>query len=55
MDFTAPEYFSTHPDLKNRITHLNLLAEKKGWPSQKTKVESHYPLEAKGQNNNQDF
>jgi len=45
MSFTKLEYFSTHPDIKDRITHLNRLAEKKGWASKKTIVEIHYPNE----------
>ncbi|MCW8932706.1 MAG: M48 family metallopeptidase [Gammaproteobacteria bacterium] len=35
MSFTIPEYLSTHPDINNRISHLNELAEKNNWPSKK--------------------
>lgn len=43
LSFTAPEYLSTHPNTKNRITHLKKLAEKNGWPGIK-KPKTEYDL-----------
>ncbi|MDX2504138.1 MAG: M48 family metallopeptidase [Gammaproteobacteria bacterium] len=37
--FTPLEYFSTHPDTNSRIIHLDELAEKNAWPTDKPPVE----------------